>query len=175
MVTFGVSLGSFGAGMVSGATLLEWAELAERLGYETLWYRDHVAWHSAVLDPFTTLGAMAARTSRLRLATGVLLAPLRPPALVAKAMATLDVMSAGRAVLGVGIGGEFPKEFEVCGVPMAERGARTDEALEVIRRLWTTAPAHFEGRFYRFDGIVMEPRPVQEPHPPIWIGGPQAG
>src|SRR5947208_3189724 len=109
--SFGVSLGSFGAGLVSGATLLEWAELAERLGYETLWFRDHVVWHSPVLDPFTALGAIAGRTSRIRLGTGVLLLPLREPALVAKAVATLDVLSSGRAVLGVGVGGEFPKEF----------------------------------------------------------------
>jgi probable F420-dependent oxidoreductase len=171
MVTFGVSLGSFGAGLVPGATLLEWAELTERLGYETLWYRDHVVWHSPVLDPFTTLGAMAARTSRIRLGTGVLLLPLRPPALVAKAIATLDVLSGGRAVLGAGIGGEFPVEFQACGVPTAERGARTDEALEAILRLWSGAPASFAGRFHHFDGVVMEPAPVQRPHPPIWVGG----
>ena len=170
-VTFGVSLGSFGAGFVPGPTLMEWAELSERLGYETLWYRDHLAWHSAVLDPFTTLGAIAARTSRIRLGPGVLLVPLRPPALTAKAIATLDVLSSGRAVLGAGIGGEFPKEFELAGVPHAERGRRADEALEAIRRLWTTAPATFKGEHYRFENVVMEPRPVQSPHPPIWVGG----
>jgi probable F420-dependent oxidoreductase len=170
-VSFGVSVGSFAAGLVSGPTLLDWAGQAERLGYETFWYRDHVLWHSPVLDPFTTLGAVAARTSRIRLAPGVLLLPLRPPALVAKAVSTLDVLSSGRAMLGVGVGGEFPKEFEVVGVSPAERGRRADEALEAIRRLWTTSPASFKGEFYRFDDAVMEPRPVQRPHPPIWVGG----
>jgi probable F420-dependent oxidoreductase len=156
---------------VSGSTLLGWAELAERLGYEILWFRDHVVWHSPVLDPFTTLGAIAARTSRIRLGTGVVLLPLRPPALIAKAVATLDVLSSGRALLGVGVGGEFPKEFEACGVPFAERGRRTDEALEAIRALWTTAPASFKGERYAFDGVVMEPHPLQTPYPPIWVGG----
>ena len=170
-LSFGVSLGSFGAGTVSGPTLLAWAELSERLGYEILWFRDHVVWHSPVLDVFTTLGAIAARTSRIRLGTGVVLLPLRPPALIAKAIATLDVLSSGRALLGVGVGGEFPKEFEACGVPPAERGRRTDEALEAIRALWTTAPASFKGERYAFDGVVMEPRPLQTPHPPIWVGG----
>jgi probable F420-dependent oxidoreductase len=170
-VTFGVSLGSFGAGLVPGPTIVGWAELSERLGYEIIWYRDHLAWHSPVLDPFTTLGAIAARTSRIRLGPGVLLVPLRPPALTAKAIATLDVLSSGRAVLGAGIGGEFPKEFEAVGVPRAERGRRADEALEAIRRLWTGSPATFKGEFYEFEDVVMQPRPVQTPHPPIWVGG----
>ena len=170
-MTFGVSLGSFGAGLPSAATVLGWAELAERLGYDIVWFRDHLVWHSPVLDPFTTLGAMAARTSRIRLGPGVLLLPLRAPAAIAKAIATLDVLSDGRAVLGAGIGGEFPKEFEAAGVPHAERGRRADEALEAIRRLWTTAPAGLKGEFHRFDDVVMEPRPLQTPHPPIWVGG----
>jgi probable F420-dependent oxidoreductase len=173
-VTFGVSLGSFGAGLVPGSTVLAWADLAERLGYETLWFRDHLAWHSPVLDPFTTLGAIAGRTSRIRLGPGVLLLPLGAAAIIAKAMATLDVLSSGRAVLGVGVGGEFPKEFEAVGVPRAERGRRTDEALEAIRTLWTaspSSPASYKGAFVRFESVVMEPRPVQTPHPPIWVGG----
>lgn len=170
-LTFGVSLGSFGAGLVPGSTVLAWADLAERLGYETLWFRDHLAWHSPVLDPFTTLGAIAGRTSRIRLGPGVLLLPLRAPATIAKAMATLDVLSSGRAVLGAGVGGEFPKEFEAAGVPYRERGRRADEALRAIHRLWTTSPASFEGEFYAFRNVVMEPRPMQTPHPPIWVGG----
>jgi probable F420-dependent oxidoreductase len=169
--SFGVSFGSFGAGLVSGPTLLDWAEQAERLGFDALWFRDHILWHSPVLDPFTMLGAIAARTSRLRLGPGVLLLPLRHPTLVAKAIATLDVVSDGRAMLGVGVGGEFPKEYEACGVPLAERGRRADEALEVIRALWTGSPARHSGAFFSLDGAVMQPRPVQKPHPPIWVGG----
>src|SRR5687767_1594160 len=117
----GVSLGSFGNGVVAAPALLDWAEEIERLGFDTIWYRDHVVWHSPVLEPFTVLGGMAARTSRVRLGPGVLLLPLRPPAVLAKAVATLDALSSGRVVLGVGVGGEFAKEFEACGVPRAER------------------------------------------------------
>jgi probable F420-dependent oxidoreductase len=151
--------------------LIEWAQEIERLGFETLWVRDHLLWHSPVLDPFTVLGAIAARTSRIRLGPGVLLLPLRSPALVAKAVATLDFISGGRAVLGVGIGGEFPKEYEACGVPVRERGRRADEAIEAIRVLWSQRPATYRGKFYQFENVVMEPRPLQAPHPPIWVGG----
>jgi probable F420-dependent oxidoreductase len=169
--TFGVSLGSFAAGLPSASVLLAWAEEIERLGFDALWFRDHVLWHSPVLDPFATLGAIAARTSRVRLGPGVLLLPLRAPALVAKAIASLDFLSEGRAMLGVGVGGEFPKEYDACGVPMSERGRRADAGIEAIRALWSQSPATFEGAGYRFADVVMEPRPVQRPSPPIWVGG----
>jgi probable F420-dependent oxidoreductase len=170
-VSFGASLGSFGAGLVPGPTLLQWGEEIERLGFDVLWFRDHVLWHSPVLDPFTALGGLAARTSRIRLGPGVLLLPLRSPLLVAKAVASLDFISAGRAVLGVGVGGEFPKEYEACGVPVGERGRRADEGIEALRALWTTSPASYKGHFFQFEDVAMAPRPVQSPHPPIWVGG----
>jgi probable F420-dependent oxidoreductase len=170
-LTFGTSLGSFAAGLPVGSTLLAWAAEIEQLGFDALWFRDHVLWHSPVLDPFTMLGAIAGRTSRLRLSPGVLLLPLRNPLLVAKAVASLDFVSGGRAMLGVGVGGEFPQEYEACGVPMRERGRRADEGLDAIRALWTRSPAAHEGSVYRFADVVMEPRPVQRPHPPIWVGG----
>lgn len=170
-LSFGTTLGSFGAGLVSGPVLCDWAEEIERLGFDVLLYRDHVLWHSPVLDPFTALGAFAARTRRIRLGTGVLLLPLRNPTLVAKAIATLDHFSNGRALLGVGLGGEFQPEYAACGIPLRERGRRANEALEAITALWTTPPASFSGRFFQLDGAVMQPRPLQQPHPPIWVGG----
>lgn len=114
-MSFGTTLGSFGAGLVSGPTLGQWAEDIERLGFDTLLFRDHVLWHSPVLDPFTALAAFAARTNRVRLGTGVLLLPLRHPTLVAKAIASLDFLSNGLAILGVGVGGEFRQEYDACG------------------------------------------------------------
>jgi probable F420-dependent oxidoreductase len=170
-LTFGASLVSFGGGTVPVPTLLDWAAEIEALGLDAIWFRDHVLWHSPVLDPFVALGALAARTSRVALGPGVLLLPLRNAAVVAKAMATLDRFSAGRALLGVGVGGEFPKEFEACGVSMAERGRRADEALGAIRALWTEERASFEGRTVRFTDVAMQFGPVQRPHPPIWVGG----
>jgi probable F420-dependent oxidoreductase len=170
-VTFGTTLGSFGMGLVPGPQLLDWGAEIERFGFDMLFFRDHVLWHSPVLDPFTMLGALAARTSRVRLGPGVLLLPLRSPALVAKAVASLDFVSGGRAVLGIGIGGEFPKEYEVCDVQVGERGRRADEGIEAIRALWTRSPATYKGQFFQFEDVVMEPRPLQAPHPPIWVGG----
>ena len=170
-LSFGASLGSFGGGTVPVPTLLDWAVELEALGLDAIWFRDHVLWHSPVLDPFVALGALAARTSRVALGPGVLLLPLRSAAVVAKALATLDQFSGGRALLGVGVGGEFPKEFEACGVPMAERGRRADEALAAIRALWTEERASFEGRTVRFTDVAMRFGPVQRPHPPIWVGG----
>jgi probable F420-dependent oxidoreductase len=170
-MSFGTTLGSFGAGLVSGPTLCQWAEDIERLGFDTLLFRDHVLWHSPVLDPFTALAAFAARTNRVRLGTGVLLLPLRHPTLVAKAIASLDFLSNGRAILGVGVGGEFRQEYDACGVAIRERGRRADEALRAIKELWVNSPATFRGTFYQFEAVVMEPRPLQLPHPPIWVGG----
>lgn len=134
-------------------------------------YRDHVLWHSPVLDPFTALAAFASRTTRIRLGTGVLLLPLRHPTLVAKAVASLDYFSRGRTILGIGLGGEFHQEYEACGVPLRERGRRANEAIRAIKALWTESPATFTGTFYHFERVVMEPRPLQHPHPPIWVGG----
>lgn len=169
--TFGTTLGGFGAGLVSGPTLCAWAEEIERIGFDVLFYRDHVLWHSPVLDPFTMLGAFAARTTTITLGTGVLLLPLRNPTLVAKMTATLDWLSGGRALLGVGVGGEFQKEYEACGIPLHERGRRASEGLRVIKALWTEAPASADARFFRFRDAHMAPRPLQQPHPPIWVGG----
>lgn len=170
-LSIGTTLGSFGAGLAPGEMLCDWAMEIENLGFDVLWFRDHVLWHSPVLDPFTALGAFAGRTSRIRLGTGVLLLPIRSPALVAKAVATLDYLSGGRAILGAGLGGEFAQEYAVCGVPLRERGRRANESIAAIKALWTTAPATFNGSFYHFDEVVMAPRPVQQPHPPIWVGG----
>ena len=141
------------------------------MGFDVLLYRDHVLWHSPVLDPFTALGAFAARTTRIKIGTGVLLLPLRNPTLVAKAVSTLDHFSHGRAILGVGLGGEFQPEYEACGIPLQQRGRRANEALQAITALWTTSPTTFNGQFYQLHGAVMQPRPLQQPHPPIWVGG----
>jgi alkanesulfonate monooxygenase SsuD/methylene tetrahydromethanopterin reductase-like flavin-dependent oxidoreductase (luciferase family) len=101
----------------------------------------------------------------------ITLVPLYPAALLAKQVAALDRASNGRFNLGVGVGGEYAKEFEACGVPVGERGARTNESLEVMTRLWTEEEVTFEGRFTRLPGVSLSPRPVQQPHPPIWISG----
>ncbi len=143
----------------------------EALGYDSIWSGDHLQFHNPTLESLTTLSHLAAVTRRVRLGTAVYLLALRHPTVAAKTVATLDVLSGGRVVFGVGVGGEFPKEFEAAGVPHRERGRRVDEGIEVCRLLWTKSPAAFEGRFVRFTEVALEPKPVQLGGPPIWIGG----
>jgi probable F420-dependent oxidoreductase len=121
------------------------------------------------LEPLTTLAAMAAATERIRLATGVLVAPLRPALLLAKTLATLDVLSGGRLDLGVGIGWQA-EEFAGAGVPFEGRAARLDDALRACRALWSEAPASFESPTVRFEKLWCIPRPVQPGGIPIWFG-----
>lgn len=143
----------------------------EALGYDGVFTGDHVSFHNPIHESLTLLAAYASITTRIRLGTAVYLLALRPPAVAAKATATLDVLSGGRLVFGVGVGGENPKEFELCGVPHRERGARVTEAIDVVRTLWRDTPATFKGRFTRFEHVSIDPKPVQRPGPPIWVGG----
>jgi probable F420-dependent oxidoreductase len=143
----------------------------EALGFESVWTGDHVSFHGPIHESLTLLASYVPITSRIRLGTAVYLLALRPPAIVAKATATLDALSGGRLIFGVGVGGENPKEFELCGVPHRERGARVTEAIDVVRTLWRDTPASFKGRFTQFENVSIDPKPVQQPGPPIWIGG----
>ena len=143
----------------------------EEWGFESVWAGDHISFHNPIFESLTLLASYAGITSRIKLGTGVYLLALRPPAVAAKMAATLDVLSGGRLIFGVGVGGENPKEFEVSGVPHRERGARVTEAIDVVRALWRDTPASFQGRFTRFEGVSIDPKPVQRPGPPIWIGG----
>jgi len=124
-----------------------------------------------VLDQLTLMAFVAAKTTRLRLVTSVMIVPYRNPVLTAKALATIDVLSKGRVTLGVGVGW-MREEFEALGAPEFDRrGAVTDEYLRIFKMLWTESPASFSGRFYRFEALRCQPQPVQKPHPPIWVGG----
>ena len=154
------------------------AREAEQLGFDSVWVVDHLlipadperSWGWSYYDPFVTLGQVAAITERVRLGTSVIVLPYRPPVVSAKLVAALDQVSDGRLILGVGAGALF-EEFEALGVPFAERGARTDEALEVWRALFTQDVAEYEGRWTRFRHVKFEPKPLQRPSPPIWVGG----
>ena len=143
----------------------------EALGFHSVWCGDHLSFHMPLYESLTLLASYASITERIKLGSAVYLLALRPPAVAAKVTATLDVLSGGRLIFGVGVGGENPREFEVVGVPHNERGARVTEAIDVVRALWRDAPASFNGRFTRFEGVSIDPKPVQKPGPPIWIGG----
>src|SRR5204862_6898092 len=115
--------------------------LVDDCGYDSLWVGDHIAFAMAILDPLLQLAQAAVVSRRLVLGTNVYLLPLRHPVPVAKQIATLDDLCEGRLIFGVGVGGEFPKEYEACGVPLAERGPRLSVAIPLLRRLWSGEPA----------------------------------
>ena len=146
-------------------------ELVDHGGYDSLWVGDHISFALPIFDPLLQLAQAAVVSRRLQLGTAVYLLPLRHPTPVAKQVSTLDHLTEGRFIFGVGVGGEFHKEFEACGVPVAERGARLDESLLVMRKLWSGKPASHDGRFFKFEGVTMQPPPRQPGGPPIWCGG----
>ncbi len=161
----------FGVVMPWAGPDLSAVEEVEALGYDSVWTSEHIFFYGPTMDAFTVLAAYAARTRRLLLGTAVTLLPLRPAAVVAKEATSLDILSGGRLILGVGVGGEYPKEFEACGVPVQERGARTNEAIRLLRRLWREDVVSHQGRFWRLNGVSLQPKPVQAGGPPIWVAG----
>lgn len=143
----------------------------DELGYDSFWCGDHISMAIPFLDPFLQIAQAAVVSRRLTFGTSVYLLPLRHPTPVAKQVATLDLLTEGRFIFGVGVGGEFPKEYEACGVPRNERGARLSESIQVLRKLWTGEPVSHEGRYFRFTDVRMTPPPRQPGGPPIWCGG----
>jgi probable F420-dependent oxidoreductase len=173
------------------ATMTDIAVQGEAMGFDYLTLTDHVVLPDTKVPgyPYSESGEfyedapterheqligmayVAAKTSRIRLVAAVMVVPHRPAVLAAKMLATLDVLSGGRLVVGIGAGW-LKSEFDaVVTTPFAERGAVTDEYIAAFRALWTERTPRFAGRYVRFDGIVFEPKPVQRPHPPIWVGG----
>jgi probable F420-dependent oxidoreductase len=156
--------------------LVETVELVDRGGYDSLWVGDHISFAVPILDPLLQLAQAAVVSRRLTLGTSVYLLPLRHPAPVAKQVATLDHLTEGRLIFGVGVGGEFPKEYEVCGVPRNERGARLTEGIGLLRRFWSGEKVSHDGRFYgNFTDVPMRPPARQSGGPPIWCAGRSEG
>jgi probable F420-dependent oxidoreductase len=164
------------------------ARAADRLGYDVVWTAEHLIFpreirteypyggkfpydvDDPILDVATTLAWIAAQTTRVRLGSSVVVLPYHHPVALAKALATVDVLSGGRLLLGVA-SGWLREEFELLGVPFAERGARTDEGIALLKHLWTAERIDFDGRFFSLRDAAQAPKPLQKPHPPIWIGG----
>lgn len=145
------------------------ARRAEELGFDLVASGEHVFFHGPVPNAMVTLAAVAGATERIGLLSAITLLPVYPAALAAKMAATLALVSGGRFELGVGVGGEFPAEMRACGVDPAERGARTDEGLELITRLLTGEEVTHRGRFAELDGLRLDPVPPVPP--PVWVGG----
>jgi probable F420-dependent oxidoreductase len=175
-VKFGVFLPSFiqGENPESHARRLrEFARHAEALGFDSLWITDHIVtahrfYSVSWLDSLMTLSHVAAITERVRLGTSILILPVRPPAVLAKEIATLEYLSGNRYIYGIGTGWYGP-EFEACGVHKPERGARTDEVLAATMALFQGPDVHFDGRYYHLDGVTVEPH--LDPLPPVWVAG----
>jgi probable F420-dependent oxidoreductase len=160
-------------------TMLRLGRRAEELGYHSLWTfqrlltstgRDWAEVYRSVADPIVTLSYLAGHTSGVRLGLGVVNIPFFSPALLAKQLATLDVVSGGRLDAGLGLGWSR-EEFTASGVPYEARGRRAEEFVRVLRGLWTQQVTQFSGEFYEIPAARMEPKPVQRPHPPIILGG----
>lgn len=174
---FGLRIPSFALGPRT-ASLQEmgaYLRRAEDLGFECAVSIDHLlltppAYACTWLEPIALLSALAGVTRTIRLGTMVLVLPLRNPAYFAKEWATLDLLSGGRSILGVGVGWH-EEEFALMGVPHRERGRRMDEMLELVTALWAGDRVTYRGRYYQVEDLSIDPKPVQKPHPPIWIGG----
>jgi probable F420-dependent oxidoreductase len=186
---FGVHLVGTG-NMIEGEKIARVAVKAEELGFHSVWLSDHIIFPTRPesrypyspdgklpMDPgtpflecLTTLSYVAAVTRRLRLGSSVLIVPYREPILTAKVISTLDVLSQGRFIFGVGVGW-LDQEFRAVGQRLEERAARTRECLEVMKACWTKEEPEYHGQFFNFSGIKFAPKPVQKPHPPIWFGG----
>ena len=150
----------------------KFATRAETLGYDSLWLQERIIGDFIMLEPVTLLSYVAAITTKLKLGTSVMLLPLRNPVQLAKAYATLDVMSRGRAIMGVGLGGgHLGSHEDVFGYTREGRVTRFSEAVQIMKLLWTEPKASFQGRYWNFKDISMEPKPIQRPHLPIIFGG----
>lgn len=165
------------AGLALGATdeVIREAKEAEDLGFDYVTSGEHLFFHGPVPNAFVSLAAAAGATRRVRLVSSISLAPLYPPALFAKMVASLDVVSAGRFEVGIGAGGEYPAEFEAVDVDPAGRFRAIDETVEVCRRLFAGGAVDHDSEHAHLRGVTLEPLPVQRPGPPIWMAGRKAG
>jgi len=183
-VKFGIALGALNSHFHVGAT-----DEAERLGYESVWLPEHLVLPvqmtrsphpgdehppvpptTPVFDAFAYLGFLAGRTRHVRLGTHVYNLGLRHPFISARAVQTLDVLSGGRVEFGIGASW-LEEEWRAIGLDFASRGRRVDESIEVCKRLWTEPEVAHDGEFFRFDAVAFEPKPLQQPWPPILVGG----
>jgi len=182
---FGFALPQVGSA-VGPESLVTVAKRAEDLGFDSLWVLDRILWpvnpqvpypigdgslpvkYKNVLDPLDTLTFAAAHTRRIAVGTSVLNLPWYNPVLLARRLTTLDILSAGRLKVGFGVGWS-PDEYEAAGASWQERGKRADELIQALKKIWTTDPVEFHGKYYRIPKSVIGPKPVQKPHPPVYM------
>ncbi len=168
---FGVHLPvmGFGGADLSKEEILAFAKKAEELGYDSLSVNDHIVFRTSWLDALSTLSSVASVTNKIKLGTSILNIVVRNPVVCAKALSSIDILSSGRLFAGVGPG-SHKGDYDACGIPFEDRWPRFTEAVEVLYRLWTDHKVDFSGQFYKLADVSLEPRPLQNPHPPILIG-----
>jgi alkanesulfonate monooxygenase len=173
---FGIAMRNFTRfpEMPSAAALIDYGVRVEALGFESVWAWDHILLGVApsfpIHEALTILTAVAARTSRIKVGTGILVLPVRNPVLLAKELATIDHISGGRLILGAAVGW-YKREFDSLGAEFTQRGKLMEQGLEILKRLWTEEMVDADYPPYKLRGAVLQPKPVQKPHPPILIGG----
>jgi probable F420-dependent oxidoreductase len=170
-VKIGVGFGGWPFPDADPERLWEYVDACEALGIDSIWLSDRIVSEVLSLEPLIALSFIAARTTTLKFGTSVLALPLRNPTVLAKEIATLDYLSGGRVLPAVGIGTEDEREFEACGSARRQRAGRTDEAIKVIRLLWSRDNVTFHGKYFTLNQVTVQPKPVQRDLPPIWIGG----
>jgi probable F420-dependent oxidoreductase len=168
--TFGLALGGFSAAVATREQIVGLARDAEAVGFDSLEVGDHVQWHRPIFESTTLMATFAALTSRMRIASDVVILPLRDPVLMAKTIASLDVLSGGRVTFGVGVGGDNPAEYTAMRIPRVERGSRADESLDIVRGLFEQERFSYRGRHFTLEDAAIAPRPLQR-RLPIWVGG----
>jgi probable F420-dependent oxidoreductase len=174
---FGICIPHYGKPL-DLAKILDTVRRAEELEFESVWVTDHllvpqtleIIYRDHMLEPLALLNYVAAITTRVKIGTSVIILPYRNPIVVAKMLATTDQLSAGRLIFGAAVGWMEP-EFAALKAPFTERGAYSDECLRLIKTLWTQEKVSFTGRYFAFTDMQASPRPLQQPHPPIWVGG----
>jgi len=164
---------SFANPPIDAGVIRQFIPRAEALGYEGLWVQEQIVGDAPILGPVTLLTYAAALTTKPHLGTSVLITVIRNPVQLAKSLASLDQLSQGRLIVGVGVGGPHVPEA-VFGVPSEHRGRRFVEGLQVMKALWTQPKATMNGEYWRFENVAMEPKPAHKPHPPLWFGAREA-
>jgi alkanesulfonate monooxygenase len=178
-IKVGVGLGLWRFGLPSPDTIARVAARAEEWGIDSFWLSDHLMAPNPELDVVATLSLIASRTSKIRLGPSVYLLNLRHPLLVAKSFASLDYLANGRIVMAVGTGANLA-DYAACGIPLEARGARLDEGIRILRQVWIEPSSSFAGKFYKFDNVAIEPRPIPRTNNDfgtidLWIGGQSKG
>lgn len=170
-VRIGIGISGWPFGKAGPEALWRLVEAAEDSDVDSIWLTDRIVANRLNVEPIVALSFVAARTERMLVGSSVLAAPLRQPTVLAKEIATLDFLSGGRVLPGVGLGTEDEREYQACGVDRSCRGQRTDEIIEVMRLLWSGQPVTYRGRHFNLNKVVVQPRPARLELPPIWIGG----